>query len=92
MTLRKEEEKHPVFVFICGLKNIFSSFYIIIYLYAGIVLCLGPMNYPLNETYATLIPALLMGNVVLMKVCRHHRRHHIEDEQGSFLTWCVYLE
>jgi len=34
----------------------------------GIVLCLGPMNYPLNETYATLIPALLMGNVVLMKV------------------------
>jgi len=34
----------------------------------GIVLCLGPMNYPLNETYATLLPALLMGNVVLMKV------------------------
>mmetsp|Transcript_24666 Transcript_24666/g.68102 ORF Transcript_24666/g.68102 Transcript_24666/m.68102 type:complete len:586 (+) Transcript_24666:105-1862(+) len=34
----------------------------------GIVLCLGPMNYPLNETYATLIPALLMGNVVIMKV------------------------
>lgn len=34
----------------------------------GIVLCLGPMNYPLNETYATLIPALLMGNVVLMKI------------------------
>ena len=26
------------------------------------------MNYPLNETYATLIPALLMGNVVVMKV------------------------
>jgi glyceraldehyde-3-phosphate dehydrogenase (NADP+) len=26
------------------------------------------MNYPLNETYATLIPALLMGNVVLMKI------------------------
>jgi glyceraldehyde-3-phosphate dehydrogenase (NADP+) len=34
----------------------------------GIVLCLGPMNYPLNETYATLIPALLMGNVVVMKI------------------------
>jgi len=34
----------------------------------GIVLCLGPMNYPLNETYATLIPAMLMGNVVLMKI------------------------
>jgi glyceraldehyde-3-phosphate dehydrogenase (NADP+) len=34
----------------------------------GIVLCLGPMNYPLNETYATVLPALLMGNVVLMKI------------------------
>lgn len=34
----------------------------------GIIMCLGPMNYPLNETYATLIPALLMGNVCIMKV------------------------
>jgi len=34
----------------------------------GIILCLGPFNYPLNETYATLIPALLMGNVVIMKI------------------------
>ena len=34
----------------------------------GIILCLGPYNYPLNETYATLIPALLMGNIVVMKV------------------------
>ena len=34
----------------------------------GVVLCLGPYNYPLNETYAVLIPALLMGNVVLLKI------------------------
>jgi glyceraldehyde-3-phosphate dehydrogenase (NADP+) len=34
----------------------------------GILLCLGPYNYPLNETYATLIPALLMGNIVLLKI------------------------
>jgi glyceraldehyde-3-phosphate dehydrogenase (NADP+) len=34
----------------------------------GIMLCLGPFNYPFNETYATLIPALLMGNVVIMKI------------------------
>ena len=34
----------------------------------GIIMCLGPFNYPLNETYATLIPALLMGNVVLLKI------------------------
>ena len=31
-------------------------------------MCLGPYNYPLNETYATLIPALLMGNIVIMKI------------------------
>jgi len=34
----------------------------------GIIMCLGPYNYPLNETYATLIPALLTGNIVIMKV------------------------
>ena len=34
----------------------------------GIILCLGPYNYPLNETYATLIPALLMGNIILLKL------------------------
>jgi len=34
----------------------------------GIVLCLGPYNYPLNETYATLIPALLMGNIAILKL------------------------
>jgi glyceraldehyde-3-phosphate dehydrogenase (NADP+) len=34
----------------------------------GIVMCLGPFNYPFNETYATLIPALLAGNVVVMKI------------------------
>lgn len=26
----------------------------------GVVLCLGPYNYPLNETFALLIPALIM--------------------------------
>jgi glyceraldehyde-3-phosphate dehydrogenase (NADP+) len=34
----------------------------------GIMLCLGPFNYPFNETYATLIPALLAGNVIIMKI------------------------
>ena len=33
----------------------------------GVVLCMGPFNYPLNETFATLIPALIMGNAVIMK-------------------------
>ncbi len=34
----------------------------------GIILCLGPYNYPLNETYATMIPALLMGNILILKI------------------------
>lgn len=33
----------------------------------GVVLCMGPFNYPLNETYTTLIPALVMGNTVIFK-------------------------
>lgn len=33
----------------------------------GVVLCMGPYNYPLNETFAMMIPALLMGNPVIMK-------------------------
>ncbi len=37
----------------------------------GIVLCMGPFNYPLNETFATLIPALIMGNTVLFKPPKH---------------------
>ncbi len=31
----------------------------------GVVLCMGPFNYPLNETFTTLIPALIMGNTVV---------------------------
>lgn len=34
----------------------------------GVVYCLGPSNYPLNETFTTLIPALLMGNTVICKL------------------------
>lgn len=33
----------------------------------GVVLCMGPFNYPLNETFTTLIPALIMGNPVIFK-------------------------
>ncbi len=33
----------------------------------GVVLCMGPYNYPLNETFCTLIPALIMGNTVILK-------------------------
>jgi len=37
----------------------------------GVVLCLGPYNYPLNETFALLIPALIMGNTVIFKTAKH---------------------
>ena len=33
----------------------------------GVVLCLGPYNYPLNETFTLLIPAIIMGNTVVFK-------------------------
>jgi glyceraldehyde-3-phosphate dehydrogenase (NADP+) len=34
------------------------------------VLCMGPFNYPLNETFTLLIPALIMGNSIVFKVPR----------------------
>lgn len=34
----------------------------------GITLALAPYNYPLNEAYATIMPALLMGNIVIVKI------------------------
>lgn len=37
----------------------------------GTVLCMGPYNYPLNETYTTLIPALIMGNTIVFKPPKH---------------------
>ena len=33
----------------------------------GVCLSMGPFNYPLNEIYTTLIPALIMGNTVVVK-------------------------
>lgn len=37
----------------------------------GVVLCLGPYNYPLNETFALLIPAVIMGNTTVFKPAKH---------------------
>jgi len=36
----------------------------------GVTLCMGPFNYPLNETFTTLIPALVMGNTAVVKMAR----------------------
>ena len=37
----------------------------------GVVLCLGPYNYPLNETFCLLIPAIIMGNTAVFKPAKH---------------------
>ncbi len=37
----------------------------------GVVFCLGPYNYPLNETFALLIPAIIMGNTTIFKPAKH---------------------
>lgn len=37
----------------------------------GVTLCIGPFNYPLNETFSTLIPAIIMGNPVVIKCPRY---------------------
>eukprot|EP00930_Biecheleria_cincta_P059141 TRINITY_DN448_c0_g1_i4.p1 TRINITY_DN448_c0_g1~~TRINITY_DN448_c0_g1_i4.p1 ORF type:complete len:529 (-),score=107.10 TRINITY_DN448_c0_g1_i4:292-1878(-) len=51
----------------------------------GVMMNLGPSNYPFNETYATLIPALLMGNSVVMKIPNTGGLAH-------FLTMEAYAE
>ncbi|MFA6451094.1 MAG: NADP-dependent glyceraldehyde-3-phosphate dehydrogenase [bacterium] len=33
----------------------------------GVALSMGPYNYPLNETFTTLIPLLIMGNTAILK-------------------------
>lgn len=53
----------------------------------GVVLCMGPFNYPLNETFTTLIPALIMGNVILFKPPKHGTLLHyplLEAFKDSF--------
>jgi glyceraldehyde-3-phosphate dehydrogenase (NADP+) len=53
----------------------------------GVVLCMGPFNYPLNETFTTLIPALIMGNVILFKPPKHGTLLHyplLEAFRSSF--------
>ncbi|WP_026994553.1 NADP-dependent glyceraldehyde-3-phosphate dehydrogenase [Flectobacillus major] len=53
----------------------------------GVVLCMGPFNYPLNETFTTLIPALIMGNTLLFKPPKHGTLLHyplLEAFKDSF--------
>ncbi|KAB5582855.1 aldehyde dehydrogenase [Coniochaeta sp. 2T2.1] len=42
----------------------------------GVVLASSPFNYPLNEAYTTFIPALLMGNSVIVRAPRNGATPH----------------
>jgi glyceraldehyde-3-phosphate dehydrogenase (NADP+) len=60
----------------------------------GVALCMGPYNYPLNETYATFIPALLMGNTVVFKPAKFGVLLHkplLEAYQKSFPAGVVNI-
>ena len=48
----------------------------------GVTLCMGPYNYPLNETFTTMIPAILMGNTVIFKPPRYGVLLHRPLMQG----------
>lgn len=37
----------------------------------GVALCMGPYNYAINEVFTTVIPALIMGNPVIVKTPRY---------------------
>lgn len=37
----------------------------------GVILCMGPYNFPLNEAFCLLIPALLCGNTTVFKPARY---------------------
>jgi glyceraldehyde-3-phosphate dehydrogenase (NADP+) len=53
----------------------------------GVCLVMGPYNYPINETFCLLIPALIMGNTVLIKGARFGAltlQMLIEDFQACF--------
>jgi glyceraldehyde-3-phosphate dehydrogenase (NADP+) len=46
------------------------------HLAVGVVLASSPFNYPLNEAYTTFIPALLMGNSVIVRAPRNGATPH----------------
>jgi len=62
----------------------------------GVWLGLAPYNYPLNESYAMILPALLMGNVVILKIptvgglCHFHTfdavRRHLPEGVFNFVS------
>ena len=61
--------EHKLFETMCqNFRPFTSCFWAASMLQLEVMMNLGPSNYPFNETYATLIPAILMGNSIVMKV------------------------
>jgi glyceraldehyde-3-phosphate dehydrogenase (NADP+) len=60
----------------------------------GVALCMGPYNYPLNETFTTLFPALIMGNTVVFKPAKYGVlliRPLLEAFRDSFPTGVINI-
>ncbi len=60
----------------------------------GAVLCMGPFNYPLNETYTTLIPALIMGNTIISKLPKYGCLAHVpllQAMQRAFPAGAIHV-
>ena len=55
----------------------------------GVVLCMGPFNYPLNETFGTVMSAVLVANTVLFKPPKHGTLLHAVDSIGRALCQCA---
>mmetsp|Transcript_48970 Transcript_48970/g.126277 ORF Transcript_48970/g.126277 Transcript_48970/m.126277 type:complete len:544 (+) Transcript_48970:82-1713(+) len=48
----------------------------------GVTMMLAPFNYPLNEMYAMMIPALLMGNIIVLKLPAIGGLAHVQTAQA----------
>jgi glyceraldehyde-3-phosphate dehydrogenase (NADP+) len=60
----------------------------------GVALCMGPFNYPLNETFSTLLPALIMGNTVVFKPAKYGVllvKPLLEAFRDSFPAGVIYI-
>ncbi|EKE27466.1 MAG: hypothetical protein ACD_3C00205G0019 [uncultured bacterium (gcode 4)] len=60
----------------------------------GPTLCMGPYNYPFNETFTTLIPALLMWNTIIYKPAKFWVLFNYFLQKGfmdCFPKWAVNI-
>ena len=56
----------------------------------GVMVCIGPFNYPFNETYCQFIPSLMMGNTVVMKIPRTGGLAHLLTIEVCGCIRCLF--